>query len=126
MFTAARRLDGLILHVAILEADLHPHLVAITRTKRGDGGILDDIDEFRHLDALGIGHHVLRELRHESIAFEQEGRNAVGQVELGGGEPLRLVGPAHMVCGDARAMDDDILDISDGEGATRLNVADAI
>ena len=63
-----------------------------------------------------VGDDRVAELIDEAIALDQQGGHAERQIELGGGETLGPVFPAHMVHRHLRAVDDDALDVLPVEG----------
>ena len=58
-----------------------------------------------------VGDVRLGELVDEAVAFEQQRRDAVGQVELRRGEALRHVLPADVIHRDLRAVHDDLVEL---------------
>jgi hypothetical protein len=71
-------------------------------------------------------HRGFRELIDEDVAFDQQRRDAVGQVELRRSEALRAIGPADMIDCDTRAMHDDLVKLIQRERATRADIANGI
>src|SRR3974377_1412352 len=96
---------------AVLERYLDVDRVAVLRTARGDGRIVDNFDLAGKGKTCGIRHHRLRELIDEAIALEEEGRCAVRQIELGGSKALRDVLPPHIIDGGLRSAHDDSPDV---------------
>ncbi len=63
-------------------ACLDVHHMAIDRTACGDRGIFHHFDQLRHAHALRIGDFLLGELVDKDVAVEQQGRDAIGQIQL--------------------------------------------
>ena len=96
------------------------------RAQRRDLGVVVHLHLLGELHARRVGDLVLGELVHEAVAVEEPGGDAVGEVELGGGQALRHVLPADVVHGDLRAAHDDLLHVLRAEAALLLHVADGI
>ena len=105
------RIDGSLEASAISELDLETHRVPMVGAFGRDRRIVHDLDSRGESHALRIGHLVLRELVDETIAFDQIGRKAIGEIELGGSEPLRFVFPADVIHRDLRAVDPNGFDL---------------
>ena len=109
---AARGVGAALEALAVLEMDRHAHRVAELGAARGDGRIGVDVHALGQGDAARVVHAGLVELIDEAVAFQEEGGDAEGQVELRRGEALRLVFPADVVGGDLRAVHVDSIHIT--------------
>ena len=125
-FAAARRLDGLLELLAVLEPHLDAHHVAVVRAARGDRGIVQHADLFRQRDAPLVVDHLVGELIDEHVAFEQQRRDAERQVQLRRGEALRRIGPADVLDRHLRSVHHDRRDIVRAERRLCLHHANGV
>src|SRR5260370_166007 len=104
LFASSCCLDGSLEASAVSELDLKAHRVPILGAFGRDCRIVHDLDSVGKSHSLRIRHLILGELVDKTIAFEQAGRKTIGEIELGGSEPLRCVFPADVIHRDLRAV----------------------